>query len=266
MKRKKLKNFKNYEIDKNGNIFAYKRLRDFKTGYYYKWIKLNPSNVFGGYSQISIFNNISGKYKTYFVHRLVALTFIPNPKNKPQVNHIDGNKHNNCVENLEWVTASENMKHAHKIGLQPSTAGELNSMSKITNKKAINLIRDILNGKTNEEVALKYDLHPRYVSLVRHKKRWKSIWDNFYRDQNTLKSAKQVDRSKIDYQSYKINRSDQLEILDLIVNKKLLLKDIAKKYKLDPSHLSRISRKQTWKNVWRMFELNAQRLSKTTTI
>ncbi len=52
------------------------------------------------------------------IHRLVATHFIPNPYNKPQVNHIDGNKLNNHVSNLEWVTDSENKEHAFKTGLQ----------------------------------------------------------------------------------------------------------------------------------------------------
>lgn len=56
--------------------------------------------------------------KTPALHRLVAEVFIPNPLNKPQVNHIDGNKQNNCASNLEWVTQSENTIHAYKLVLQ----------------------------------------------------------------------------------------------------------------------------------------------------
>ena len=62
--------------------------------------------------------------KILLVHRMVALTFIPNPLNKPQVNHLDGDKQNNFVYNLEWVTNAENMEHATENGLRPSTLNE----------------------------------------------------------------------------------------------------------------------------------------------
>ena len=72
----------------------------------------NPKN---GYVYVYLYNN--GVYKNVRLHKLVAKTFIPNPNNLPQVNHKDGNKLNNHVKNLEWCTASENIKHAYKLGL-----------------------------------------------------------------------------------------------------------------------------------------------------
>ena len=68
-----------------------------------------------GYMYVSI--HVNGKSKSFRVHRLVAETFIPNYENKPYVNHIDGDKTNNRVENLEWVTSKENTTHAIRTGL-----------------------------------------------------------------------------------------------------------------------------------------------------
>ena len=66
------------------------------------------------------------------VHRLVALTYIPNPENKPQVNHKDTNKLNNAVSNLEWATRKENAEHAVKNGCYKAVRGEQNGASKLT--------------------------------------------------------------------------------------------------------------------------------------
>ena len=69
-----------------------------------------------GYSIISL--SKSGKTKNFQIHRLVAQAFIPNPLELPQVNHIDGNKDNNSVNNLEWITNRDNVIHAYKNNLR----------------------------------------------------------------------------------------------------------------------------------------------------
>nr|DAK26566.1 MAG TPA: homing endonuclease [Caudoviricetes sp.] len=72
----------------------------------------------------------NGKIHQTTIHILVAKAFIPNPKNKPEVNHIDGNKRNNTVENLEWVTRAENMHHARDTKLLMPPMGEKHFRSK----------------------------------------------------------------------------------------------------------------------------------------
>jgi len=94
-----------YRIYTNGKIYSTKK---------HKFI--NQHNDGNGYLIVKI--RINNKSKNIKVHRLVAQSFIENPENKPQVNHIDGNKTNNDLSNLEWVTRSENIKHAFKIGLK----------------------------------------------------------------------------------------------------------------------------------------------------
>lgn len=91
---------------------------------------INPCLHTGGYMLVGLYKN--GKRKNHFVHVLVAKAFVPNPFIKPQVNHIDGDKTNNQVENLEWVTGSENSRHAQRIGLIKYEMGSTHKNSKLT--------------------------------------------------------------------------------------------------------------------------------------
>lgn len=95
-----------YEIDENGNIRNAKSKKPV-TGY----IERN------GYVRVKFENKCLGGIVRTTVHRLVAEAFIPNPNNLPEVNHIDSNRSNNHVSNLEWVTHSENMRHSYNKGI-----------------------------------------------------------------------------------------------------------------------------------------------------
>jgi len=88
-----------------------------------------------GYLQFSLYK--TGKIKTYKAHRLVANAFIPNTDNKQDVNHKDGNKYNNKVENLEWVTKSENLKHAWDMGLKCVSQKQISALRSISSKKVL---------------------------------------------------------------------------------------------------------------------------------
>ena len=101
---KTIENVTNYEVSDLGQI------RNTKTNYILKG-RLSKS----GYLQVSLTDKETKKQKNYYIHRLVAIYFLENLDNKREVNHKDGNKLNNNVDNLEWVTPSENQKHRQKI-------------------------------------------------------------------------------------------------------------------------------------------------------
>jgi len=101
---KKIKQYNNeYGISNDGKVFTYKQGKDRELSQHYH----------KGYKRVFLFKG--DVRKSYFVHRLVAEAFIKNSKDKPQVNHKDGNKENNNVKNLEWMTREENQKHSREV-------------------------------------------------------------------------------------------------------------------------------------------------------
>lgn len=107
-----LKDFPNYFITKEGDIYSTKIHSSYPKG---ELRKLKFGLNTRGYPMVILGKN--GKRIGKLVHRLLALQFLPNPENKPCVNHINGVKTDYKLENLEWVTQSENALHAHRIGL-----------------------------------------------------------------------------------------------------------------------------------------------------
>ncbi len=165
------------------------------------------------------------------IHRLVAETFIPNPIGKPVVNHIDGNKQNNEVTNLEWVTYSENAQHAIATGLLVPAQGETHHSAKLSDSETRALIQGTLDGFTNEELGEVYNLHPRYVSLIRHKKRQLGVWNTYFKDATAVASNKDT-------------KTRDTSVVEAIVIKALHTSDsnaaIAREFSIDAATVSRI--------------------------
>lgn len=115
------------------------------------------------------------KGKNYYIYRLVAIKYIPNPENKSQVNHIDGNKDNNCVDNLEWVSAKENKVHAVKNELVAS--GQQICHSKLI-EEDIKFIR--ANAKKNikcKDLAEMYHVSLKTIGDIINYRTWNHIFD-----------------------------------------------------------------------------------------
>lgn len=130
----------------------------------------------GGYLKVGLYC-LNNKHKLYYVHRLLAMAFIPNPENKLFINHIDGNTKNNNLSNLEWCTKSENGLHAYKLGLnKPSpSCGEKNGNSVLNNNIAMKIKELFKNGKKQCEIAKEFNISKYVVYKIVRNKTWKHI-------------------------------------------------------------------------------------------
>ena len=160
--RKELHNTPNYLVDTEGEIY------NAKTG------KRKSQFVNkDGYKTVDIY--VNNKCTKYAVHRFVAIAFIPNPENKPCVNHIDGNKTNNRVSNLEWVTYSENNFHAFSAGLSTPRLGVDNNMASISEDTARTICKMIEDGYRNKEIYSLLQISPHIVKQIRAGRTWTHI-------------------------------------------------------------------------------------------
>ena len=137
---KDIKGYKGlYQVSSLGRVKSLPRDRG--NQYSYKTIFLKPRVDKDGYLHVTL--RFKGKCKSTSIHRLVAQAFIPNPENKSQVNHIDEDKTNNRVDNLEWVTAKENINHGTGIA-----RGHLSQVNDPNRSKRVKLV-DICTGEYN---------------------------------------------------------------------------------------------------------------------
>lgn len=159
MKWQKLKKFSRYEVSTSGQIRN-------------KYRVFSPALSKKGYPRTALIDN-DGNVKSVLIHRMIAETFLPNPFKLPEVNHIDGNKENNSIDNLEWCTSRHNQLHAYRIGLKDQYKGEEHGRAMLTQKQ-VNEIRFMYASGTHTQVSLakKFRVSKSTINYIVNNKTW----------------------------------------------------------------------------------------------
>ena len=163
-----------YQVSSLGRVRSLSRISEDKNG---KVIsvkgKIRKQYSFkNGYNVVRLSKN--GKTLTVSCHRKIAEAFLPNPEKLPQVNHINGNKNDNRIENLEWVTISENVKHGYRIG-HSDKKGEKHHSNKLKESDVFEIRRLLSDGLSCKEISYMYNVHRVTINYIKLRKSWKHI-------------------------------------------------------------------------------------------
>lgn len=154
-----------YQVSNLGRIRSLERIVHSS-----KWNRREPSKILNppilknGYKLVSLSKN--GSSKRVLLHRLIAKAFIPNPNNLPQVNHKDGNKQNNIIDNLEWVSAQDNIIHAYTNNLMHPAHGIKINVGHFVEEDIRNIRRMALAGMSQRKIAAEYGVHQGFIWLI----------------------------------------------------------------------------------------------------
>lgn len=209
-----------------------------------------------GYKVVNL--NIDNKETCVLVHRLVALAFIENPRNCPEVNHEDGNKSNNSVENLIWVTKSENRIHGISTGLITFHNGEDHHFAKITKKTAKKICKMLeKNVLTIDEIAEVAGTTRGTVYSIKYGDSWLNVSKN-YNVKNHSVSKKRVytkERKKV---GSILDQDTVIKICTDLSETTDSVQTIADKYNIPKTRVESILYRNSWKKISENFDFSSR--------
>ena len=156
-----------YQVSNLGRIKSLRWMQKHQTGKMFlkreRFIKVRIGKCFNGYNAVALEKN--GDQIGCFHHRIIAEAFIANPQNKPFINHINGIKTDNRIENLEWCTRSENAKHAVRIGLQKVRVGSAHSMAKLNDSDVLSIRLRYSLGESSWKIFKSFNGSQSYTNI-----------------------------------------------------------------------------------------------------
>lgn len=215
--------FPMYAICPDGRVFSL-----FSNDY------LSPVKTTAGYHSVTL-QDWEVK-KNFSVHRLVALAFIPNPECKPQVNHRDGNKVNNRIENLEWATAKENCVHAISSGLKRDFK---HSYRPVSDEVVHTVCKLISENWRNCDITKATGLDRGLIAKIRFGTHYPDI-------------SKQYDFSNVESSRRKVSDAKVLKICEMLASKtpwSIIMRDL----KVGYSTLTKIVKRETYTSISKSF-------------
>jgi predicted XRE-type DNA-binding protein len=235
-----------YYVGTSGNIYSkYKKTKIMKK------LKLTRMRVEKDKDNQYYTAHLSDKGDVYniLIHRLVAGAFIPNPENKAEVNHKDGDKSHNYVDNLEWVTPSENILHAYRTGHKFQYTGEKNHNTKIKQKDAELICKLLEENKLSiREISEIIGCPKTIVMNIIYKYAWREISEKYNIDNYDVKESINGNR--------RMKRSLAIKICEDLSSGYYSIREIAEKYDIPYSRVNDIKQHKTWTSVSCLYDFS----------
>jgi hypothetical protein len=193
-----------------------------------------------GYGNVCLYYN--KKSKQYGVHRLVALAFLPNPDNKPEVNHKDGIKVNNLVTNLEWATPRENIRHAMDNGLIDIPKGMERPNATLTDEDVVKIKQLLIQRVSSREIGRQMSISSHIVDAIKKGRSWTHVHVEGF-------SPFVYDHKGESVRTAKLNKDKVVNIRELHATGEYSFSELGRMYSISPSSIRDVVTRKSWKHV-----------------